>query len=478
MRGWSLRSPGAREAVHITLLSLLANVLFLVCSALLTKRFDAEEKMFALLSLADALGGAIVLARFALSRRGAESAATLALGALCVALGSAVVGLSIYSLYHRRGPTYAFVRTSQQEQEIEQLSKKIYASVPAGLVGGAVGATQVFFGGALPSASLELEGVLTLFAASMALGAWTGGTVDLVTRSAVWWLEQAVTLVLAAALVAFGAAASALEIRRRRAAVLVDPKAATPDVVTTPFAHLAFRVCDFNLRSPGPAEAYKVCLASLVASAFFFLTGALCSALSGAASEAAFAAETLLDLTSTAVVLARWRIADAAVTPEAEALEQLASVAVNCAALLVALCVGGLALRSLSTHTEPRYGGLYLSSAEESSMALNMILSVPSAIVGGAIGSMQLIVGGAVGSPSLQKDGAISCFSALTALASWLGATADVLSGGRVWFLDAAITLALCAVFAVVGVVGLCVDARSGCCGRGGAAGERTPLKT
>ena len=61
---------------------------------------------------------------------------------------------------------------------------------------------------------------------------------------------------------------------------------------------------------------------------------------------------------------------------------------------------------------------------------------------------------------------------------TWLGATADVLSGGRVWFLDAAITLALCAVFGVVGVVGLCVDARSGCCGRGGAAGERTPLKT
>ena len=57
-------------------------------------------------------------------------------------------------------------------------------------------------------------------------------------------------------------------------------------------------------------------------------------------------------------------------------------------------------------------------------------------------------------------------------------ATADVLSGGRVWFLDAAITLAVCAVFGVVGVVGLCVDARSGCCGRGGAAGERTPLKT
>ena len=112
-------------------------------------------------------------------------------------------------------------------------------------------------------------------------------------------------------------------------------------------------------------------------------------------------------------------------------------------------------------------------------MALNMILSVPSAIVGGAIGSMQLIVGGAVGSPSLQKDGAISCFSALTALAAWLGATADVLSGGRIWFLDAAILfLALCAVFGVVGVVGLCVDARSGCCGRGGAAGERTPLKT
>ena len=54
MRGWSLRSPGAREAVHITLLSLLANLLFLVCSALLTKRFDAEEKMFALLSLAGA----------------------------------------------------------------------------------------------------------------------------------------------------------------------------------------------------------------------------------------------------------------------------------------------------------------------------------------------------------------------------------------------------------------------------------------
>ena len=43
-------------------------------------------------------------------------------------------------------------------------------------------------------------------------------------------------------------------------------------------------------------------------------------------------------------------------------------------------------------------------------MALNMILSVPSAIVGGAIGSMQLIVGGAA--PSLH--GAISCFSALT----------------------------------------------------------------
>ena len=44
--------------------------------------------------------------------------------------------------------------------------------------------------------------------------------------------------------------------------------------------------------------------------------------------------------------------------------------------------------------------------------------------------------------------------------------------------LAAAITLALCAVFGVVGVVGLCVDARSGGCGRGGAAGERTPLKT
>ena len=43
MRGWSLRSPGAREAVHITLLSLLANILFLGGSALLTKRFDAEE---------------------------------------------------------------------------------------------------------------------------------------------------------------------------------------------------------------------------------------------------------------------------------------------------------------------------------------------------------------------------------------------------------------------------------------------------
>ena len=90
MHGWSLRSPGAREAVHITLLSLLANILFLGGSALLTKRFDAEEKMFALLSLADALGGAIVLARFALSRRaGAESAATLVLGVLCVALGGA-----------------------------------------------------------------------------------------------------------------------------------------------------------------------------------------------------------------------------------------------------------------------------------------------------------------------------------------------------------------------------------------------------
>ena len=35
MRGWSLRSPGAREAVHITL-SLLANLLFLGGSALLT----------------------------------------------------------------------------------------------------------------------------------------------------------------------------------------------------------------------------------------------------------------------------------------------------------------------------------------------------------------------------------------------------------------------------------------------------------
>ena len=35
MRGWSLRSPGAREAVHITLLSLLANILFLGGSALL-----------------------------------------------------------------------------------------------------------------------------------------------------------------------------------------------------------------------------------------------------------------------------------------------------------------------------------------------------------------------------------------------------------------------------------------------------------
>ena len=126
-------------------------------------------------------------------------------------------------------------------------------------------------------------------------------------------------------------------------------------------------------------------------------------------------------------------------------------------------------------------GGSALLTKRFDAEELNMILSVPSAIVGGAIGSMQLIVGGAVGSPSLQKDGAISCFSALTALAAWLGATADVLSGGRVWFLDAAITLALCAVFGVVGVVGLCVDARSmhsGCCGRGGAAGERTPLKT
>ena len=64
------------------------------------------------------------------------------------------------------------------------------------------------------------------------------------------------------------------------------------------------------------------------------------------------------------------------------------------------------------------------------------------------------------------------------ALLSLADATADVLSGGRVWFLDAAITLALCAVFGVVGLMGLCVDARSGCCGRGGAAGERTPLKT
>ena len=101
--------------------------------------------MFALLSLADALGGVVVLARFALSRRsGAESAATPVLGALCIGvLGGAVVGLSIYSLYHRRGPTHAFVRTSQQEQEIEQLEEDL--RLRAGrLAGGAVGATQVF----------------------------------------------------------------------------------------------------------------------------------------------------------------------------------------------------------------------------------------------------------------------------------------------------------------------------------------------
>jgi hypothetical protein len=103
MRVWSLRSPGAREAVHITLLSLLANLLFLGGSALLTKRFDAEEKMFALLSLADALGGLIVLARFASRHAGAESAATLALGALCIAIGGRACQ-HLLELSDRRAP--------------------------------------------------------------------------------------------------------------------------------------------------------------------------------------------------------------------------------------------------------------------------------------------------------------------------------------------------------------------------------------
>ena len=73
-------------------------------------------------------------------------------------------------------------------------------------------------------------------------------------------------------------------------------------------------------------------------------------------------------------------------------------------------------------------------------MALNMILSVPSAIVA-ARSARCSSSSEAPGSPSLQV-GAISCFSALTALA--LGSARPPTLAAAACVSDAAITLALC----------------------------------
>ena len=209
--------------------------------------------------------------------------------------------------------------------------------------------------------------------------------------------------------------------------------------------------CGCSMRNAGAHEAFVITLYSCIASFLFLVAGFVIGLETDSSSELSFAWENMLDLASSLVVL--WRFSqeanlckkqtkgkplDPAMQHQLAVRERITSLTLSLSIICLSVLVGSMAILHLAMREQPRLSGIYRDE-----IGLEIYVSVPSAMVGSALGAIQIFIGGAMNSHSLTKDGLISVFGALTSLGAWIGATSDVLTDGASWYLDSTITLLL-----------------------------------
>ena len=182
------------------------------------------------------------------------------------------------------------------------------------------------------------------------------------------------------------------------------------------------KYCRLNLRAPGPHEAYCITFWGFISALVFCASSIAVALFTGSPAEFAFAFETGVDAIATSIVL--WRFSDAeADAAAAERTERIASLCVSYA--IVFLGVSSIAFAMLAAgDADARHSYKSISHQaheqewreQEEEMGVQILLSVPSAMVGACLGALQLFLGGALGSPSLEKDAIITLFGSATCL--------------------------------------------------------------
>ena len=233
------------------------------------------------------------------------------------------------------------------------------------------------------------------------------------------------------------------------------------------------KYCRLNLRAPGPHEAYCITFWGFVSALVFCASSIAVALFTGSPAEFAFAFETGVDAIATSIVL--WRFSDAeADAAAAERTERIASLCVSYA--IVFLGVTSIAFAMLAAgDADARHSYKSISHQaheqewreQEEEMGVQILLSVPSAMVGACLGALQLFLGGALGSPSLEKDAIITLFGSATCLVAWVGATVDVLTGGALWWLDEVGTIVLALILTAYGALSVADERCAYECARG-----------